>query len=116
MLGEGQRRAPANQPACQTEPAEAAENTGSGCFAVIAVVTAFFGVAAGWNDTQARHAVADLAQVQPQAGGGGRAVEARFIERADEHLALLLVEPGFQIRRQGRLAAGNGLARWQARI
>jgi len=46
------------------------------------------------GDVQARDAVADLAQADAQPRGGGGPVEPGLLERADQYLALLLVQPG----------------------
>ena len=60
---------------------------------------------------QTRHAIADLAQREPQAGRGGGAVVAVAIECAFEDVALNTVQVDLQVIRQGRNTAEKVLSR-----
>src|SRR5690242_13951275 len=80
-LGESTRRAPAHQPSDQASSPAA--------FAIEAV--------AAHADAEARHAIAHLAQRQPEARAGRGAIEAMTLQRAQEDVALDLVEVGGEV-------------------
>src|SRR3990167_10412620 len=84
-LGDAMWRAPPCLPCTQ-----GAWPAGSGVCAGMRVVV-------GCGDVQARNAVADLPQADPQPGRRGGAVEVGGLQGAHQNVALLLVQPGLQV-------------------
>src|SRR3954447_9420254 len=105
-LGDGKRRAKRYQPDCQS--AVSASLIGAETVGIVAMRC---------GDAQARNPIANLSQAQAEARGGSGSVEACFLQRPHQDLALLLVQIALQVawyggRRPGMDAGSGRDGRW----